>query len=465
MKKIYSTIAVLAIITTGIGTIWQSSFADEGINLLKRIQWVFWEKHENDTFSTTGNAGTITLLNSTEEGNTSSSGLYLVASGNTLSGSFFLQTVGYVNTIEGYPVTLTPPGWDSNNIINPWLVSGSVWSDNAWWITLNALDSSYSGVYYLPTSQGLSGFGWSDTLGFLSFNSGAELDFLGKVKILGAIAGDKSFDLSSSLGASYALGWKINTNVFNTFLNNVRKQVALVTRSVPDSKINISNVYGWASNVKKLNSDIVYFKIGTADLWKYVTIDNGSNDIFRETNTRSLIIEWANLYINGDVSDNPLLNKSRAIIVIKDKNGKGGDVYINGSVKKIYASLIAEGSVYSGYPTSAPLVLPMMTSLYNDSKSKVSNLPANQLYIFWTMSSRNTIGGSAEIETGGNGSCPYLETNCNRETAIKYDLNYFRSYDKDPLRRAFKNDSLDNYSVIIESDPRMIKDAPPGLKL
>lgn len=52
---------------------------------------------------------------------------------------------------------------------------------------------------------------------------------------------------------------------------------------------------------------------------------------------------------------------------------------------------------------------------------------------------------------------------CNRETAIKYDFNYFRSYDKTLERRAYTSNSLDDYSLIIDYDPRLLADPPPGL--
>jgi hypothetical protein len=76
--------------------------------------------------------------------------------------------------------------------------------------------------------------------------------------------------------------------------------------------------------------------------------------------------------------------------------------------------------------------------------------------------SRNTIGGSAETITGRDGSCPYTEASCDRDTAVKYDLNYFRSYNKDQNRRAYvKDNNLENYSVVIEYDTRILSDAPP----
>lgn len=456
MKKIHTLIFIISTLFLTLVIIFRTSFADEGIDILKRIQWVFWENHIVGSFSPTGNAGTITMLSSLNEGTANGSGIYLNTIDNTLTGSFFLQTVGYASIVPDQVVSLTPPAWGTGNIIAPWKITGYVWSDNAGWISLDALNPSYSGVYYLPTSQSFTGYAWSDSLGFLSFNDTNQLDFLGKVKILGNIGWNKSFDIL------YSLGWKLNTVSYTPFLNDVRKKVALMTRSVPSAKINTSNVYAGAPSVNTVSSDLVYFKLSGADAWKYVTIGSSSNDIFTEKNNRTLIIEWGDLYIDWDIPDSAFA-KSRVIIVIKDSLGNGGNIYIHGGVKKIVTSMIAEWSIYSGYPTSAPNILPVVSYLYNDIKSKITNLPSNQLYVYGTVISRNTIGGSAEAETGANGSCPYLEANCDRDTAVKYDLNYFRSYNKDVTRRWYKNDTLDNYSVVIEYDTRILSDAPPGL--
>ncbi len=68
---------------------------------------------------------------------------------------------------------------------------------------------------------------------------------------------------------------------------------------------------------------------------------------------------------------------------MKDKDGKGGNIYIGAGVKNIYATLVAEGTIYSGESA---------TQLYNDISAKVINLPQNQLYINGSVISRNTIG-------------------------------------------------------------------------
>lgn len=84
------------------------------------------------------------------------------------------------------------------------------------------------------------------------------------------------------------------------------------------------------------------------------------------------------------------------------------------------------------------------------------------MYINGTLFSRNTIGGASK--NLNIPVCPY-NSPCNVTDAQKYDLNYFRLFDvRDGVgKRAYKNDSLDKYSVIIEYDSRVISNPPPAL--
>ena len=48
----------------------------------------------------------------------------------------------------------------------------------------------------------------------------------------------------------------------------------------------------------------------------------------------------------GNIGD-PNVPSTRSIIALKDKNGSGGNIIINNEVKRIYAFLYAEGSIFS----------------------------------------------------------------------------------------------------------------------
>jgi hypothetical protein len=102
--------------------------------------------HTLGNFLPWGNAGNITFLTNTEETAVGGySGIYFDASdpGNiTLTGNvFFFETVGWTNIMNN---TVTPPT-TGNSLLDPWMISGLAWSENAGWMTLDALDpNSYS---------------------------------------------------------------------------------------------------------------------------------------------------------------------------------------------------------------------------------------------------------------------------------------------------------------------------------
>lgn len=92
----------------------------------------------------------------------------------TITGSLFIETVGWARFID----TL---------IRDDLSLSGNLWSDNAGYIELDARDTSYSGVYYVPGRQSFSGYAWSDALGYISFASGSNTEFRNKIKVIGTI--------------------------------------------------------------------------------------------------------------------------------------------------------------------------------------------------------------------------------------------------------------------------------------
>jgi hypothetical protein len=176
--------------------------------------------------------------------------------------------------------------------------------------------------------------------------------------------------------------------------------------------------------------------------------------------SRSLIVIGADIYIDTDVITPSLLNKSRAIIALKNEKWEWGNIWIKWSVKKIESVLFSEKSILSG----EEFITGSLSPYYVTKKSVFVDIPRNQLYIKWSIWGYNTIWGSSK---SGWAVCPYLSdssTLCSYDNAIKYDWNYFRIYNGAPARRAYKNDSKDDYSVIIEYDPRTIQDPPPGLE-
>ena len=119
------------------------------------------------------------------------------------------------------------------------------------------------------------------------------------------------------------------------------------------------------------------------------------------------MVEGGNIYITGNITGNGIL----ALIPL-EKNGVGGNIYINPVVTDIHAVIYADRSVIS----------------YNGAEldgTTQDSVLANQLYIKGSLFSENTLGGFELTK------CPFYVTNSNCNTAqkaAKYDLNYLRRY-------------------------------------
>jgi hypothetical protein len=126
---------------------------------------------------------------------------------------------------------------------------------------------------------------------------------------------------------------------------------------------------------------------------------------------KTLVVVWGNLYIESDVI-NDTQSDILWIIVLKDKDNNGWNIYIDPSVTRIDGILYADKSLVS-YDWSNEL----------DSNTPNSTL-ANQLYIYGTVFSENTIWWSAKSPP----DCPYYIECSDVSVAQKYDLNFLRSY-------------------------------------
>jgi hypothetical protein len=93
-------------------------------------------------------------------------------------------------------------------------------------------------------------------------------------------------------------------------------------------------------------------------------------------------------------------------------------------VTKIESALITEGSVYSAEKNSDGT-----WAIYNKDKKTlgINGLPDYQLYIKGSVLSHNTIGGATPVDHN-TAQCPYNVGECNFDTAIPWDMNYFRDW-------------------------------------
>ncbi len=192
----------------------------------------------------------------------------------------------------------------------------------------------------------------------------------------------------------------------------------------------ISNVYSVIKNIIPINwsqkiQDLSDFSSSSND---WVTLINDSVLYFWWLNwsevvlwnwpetvsgKKTIIVEGGNLYIKHNIKYNDENNDILWIIVLKDANWNGGNLYIDPSVTRIDATIFTERSLISYN----------WTILDWDTEASVLK---DQLYIFGTVFSENTIGGARMIPP----KCPYYTSSalCTVINAQTYDLNYLRRY-------------------------------------
>lgn len=336
---------------------------------------------------------------------------------------------------------------DVTNIREQNTLSGWLWSENAGWIQMNPTAPGGGVIFDTTNGPALNGWAYSSNLGWIELGNGLVASTLGdgligKVKVIGNLSGNNIFDVLYNVGTSFA-----GQNTANT-LNKIKKNIALSTRQIPTNSLLGS---------KSPTNTILYYK-PSGGVLNYDAINVPGSEYFVKQ-SRTLIIEGADLLIDSDILLPTSLSDikwPKAIIVLSDKSGNGGNIIIKGNVKKIYATLIAEKSILSGFAPG---------SLYNDTKENVlSALPPNQLYIKGSVVSYNTIGWSSN--DANDFRCPYFDnTNCNGTTSLKYDFNYFRNFQSGSTNAGIERaiSGYDDYSTIIEFDAKALSDPPPGL--
>ena len=331
-------------------------------------------------------------------------------------------------------------------------VYGYAWSQNAGWIVLSwsQIDTSYTGVYYNPSTTLIEGWWWNRWLGWIPFYAktaseiatnatvtwvtmdGISVNFVWRIAIIWNIAGTRIFDLPDQ-----NVGYVFSTTRHSILINLIRQNIAILTRNIADSIL--EDPFSPFDFLVEKSQDYVFDYARVWPVGKRSIIVEGHDVILDTTNTI-----W-------DPNDGVL----RALIVLKDRDGNGGNIIISDKVRQIYAMLYAEGSIFSWEKTA---------TWYIDTYLSHSafNIPQKQLYIKGLLISKNTIGGARQSPI----VCPVTTELCTQSTAELYDLNYFRTYDpSDPTQRAapYSDPRLDTASMIIEYDEDILTDTPPWL--
>lgn len=281
----------------------------------------------------------------------------------------------YLSTHIAYNMPNPSWSWPDINVVYN---SDIIWRDSYFWITntLQTANQSWLKIIWNVTSKSATGV--------LDNQLGNDIKIVWN--------SDKFISKTQIIKNWYSFAKNATWYTWNGILTEIS--------DTPNFWESVNNIiYLWATTWNTANK--------TYQLWNWTI--NSLDDI--EINTKkTILVIWWNLYIKSNMYYT--WNWMLGIVVLKDKNWNGWNIYIDPSVTNIVWSLFAEKSLIS----------------YNwvelDWNTLQSTLK-NQLHIYWNVFSENTIGWSAKTIP----ECPYYITSCSsKELAQKYDLNYLRRY-------------------------------------
>ena len=350
------------------------------------------------------------------------------------------ESITLVNLYLEYWSWATSPGL--SNLLNMKVNNKSVWEWN--WnrntysgaISIGDLNKPFnslltqSSLLNTITNQYLSShisynIGWKNVI----YNS----DIIGKNNYWG------SSNLLSTKQVWLKILWKTHSQKQNNITTNQNNNNIHILGNIEKSKlkanvkINVykiiktfNDTYVWNQYIKDLNNsfesaeasgdnqgrvindNILYIW----DLnWNDVDLDLWSS--LNISGNKTIVVEWWNLYIKSNII-NTGSSDILWIIVLKNSNWVWWNIYIDPSVTRIDWIMYADKSLISYNWTE----LDWWTNQY---------VLRNQLYIYGSVFSENTIWGARETPP----VCPYYidASTCNLPNiAQKYDLNFLRRY-------------------------------------
>lgn len=240
----------------------------------------------------------------------------------------------------------------------------------------------------------------------------------------------------------------LNLNSANT-RNAIYKNVALLLRN--------RELLAWwwiINRVKYLVWDIDSTTLLDMDQWDTLiikgwnfTIGDNYNDLTRTYPS----LELRNYYFNsGSLWLDTVAHKG--IIVLKDENGIGGNIYIKPDVRFIWASLFADESIES---------VKYSWNTFSSSNSARTVQLDKQLVIYGSVFSKNTVGGAVRANNNGWYVLPWNNTTISLDEAVRYDLAFLRMSNAWHDTASSMNRNHNEYVVILV-DPRNISNTLPG---
>lgn len=211
------------------------------------------------------------------------------------------------------------------------------------------------------------------------------------------------------------IGNSIWESVVQNTRNSINQSVLLATRNIPMREAGKeltsltdtssgSDIKAWV--VQQWDNASIMLLEWSGNI-KFSTL---SDNVFKISGKRTLVLRGMNLYIDKDMAytgENPILG----VAIYKDKDGKGWNLYIDPKVTNVVGHYITDGAVIS----------------YDWKKEIITweaNTLKNQLHIYGSLISYNTIGGSRDKPI----RCPVFISSCDTKTSQKYDLNFLRRY-------------------------------------
>lgn len=282
------------------------------------------------------------------------------------------------------------------------------------WYNLDWKDIVYNSDVYWKTNY------WGSVWSWNTFGSA--------IKIVWKTYSDKYSEIISGQNWSWVvlLEWSITKSSLKTDVR--KKSYELIRNVLPSNWSNTINNFDFSDNEdwrELLNWSLLYF-------W-WLNWNNVTINAWIVTWNKTIIIEWGNAYITWNIWTTIWNNNILGIVVLKDKNWKWWNIYINPNVSFIKSILYADKSLIS---------YDWLNELWGDAE--FTSLK-NQLYIYWSVFSENTIWWSRSFPI----KCPYYVSCTSIEDAQKYDLNYLRRYylkdtKTSPLCTLWSDGKIDN---------------------
>ena len=289
------------------------------------------------------------------------------------------------------------------------------------------------------------------------------------VKVDGVISSNSFTEIDVTLSEENRVLWSVEKsslrrdllqNVYTVIRNQTSSNGSRVVNSLWSSTW--TNSWWWELLLE--NSILYFWDLAGAEVRL-----NGDDDIQW---IKTLIIEWWNLRIMWNIRNTWNQEEDTLWIIVIEKDKQWWNILIESSVTDIHATLYTDRSLVSS-----------IWGVQADGDTPDSSL-ANQLYIYGSLFSENTIWGGVSPYT-----CPFYESNiCNESLAKKYDLSFLRRYilvteldaDNNPTWNMIPNYSWnqsymgDNnrtnntwrmqYPVVIEYNPNSLSSPPPFFK-